>query len=164
MMTTTRVTLLLTLLAVLPAVGCESPESRIEDNQALFNTYPPETQTLIRAGQIAIGFDRAQVEMALGRPDSHAGGDGVEEWLWTRVEHRTIEVEKDVSQYARERDEADRQRAKGEDVAEPSLTYPVREQRTRVERVVRFRDGRVTGFEEPSAAYLDEWWPVPPSR
>lgn len=55
------------LLALLAA--CASPESRIHDQQAAFDSYPPAVQQKIRAGQADIGFTPEQVRMALGEPD-----------------------------------------------------------------------------------------------
>ena len=73
--------------AVLAALAaCASPASRIKDKKDLFATYPPETQELIKKGEVAVGFTREMVELALGRPDrrytgtSEAGTN--ETWAW----------------------------------------------------------------------------------
>lgn len=66
-MTLVRSALLAAL--ALAAAGCSSPASRIEDNQAAFDQYPPEVQRRIRAGDIGVGFYPDQVRMALGKPD-----------------------------------------------------------------------------------------------
>ena len=58
---------LLPLAALLAA--CATPESRIRDNQAAFDAFPPSVQQKIRAGQADIGFTPEQVRMALGEPD-----------------------------------------------------------------------------------------------
>jgi len=50
-------------------IGCASTENRISKNQALFDSYPVDTQSKIRAGEVAVGFDQEQVLMALGKPD-----------------------------------------------------------------------------------------------
>jgi hypothetical protein len=55
------------LFAALAA--CASTGSRIHDNQAAFDGYPPAVQQKIRAGQADIGFSPEQVRMALGEPD-----------------------------------------------------------------------------------------------
>lgn len=57
------------LLAALVLAACASPESRIRDNQTTFDSYPPQAQQKIRAGQIDVGFTPEMVRMALGAPD-----------------------------------------------------------------------------------------------
>ena len=60
---------LLPLLALALIVsGCASTSQRINKNEALFNSYSPAEQRLIRMGEIAVGFDPEQVRMALGDP------------------------------------------------------------------------------------------------
>jgi len=49
--------------------GCSTTDSRIKDNQAAFNSAPPDVQAKIREGKIAIGFTEEQVLMSLGKPD-----------------------------------------------------------------------------------------------
>ncbi|MBV8063247.1 MAG: hypothetical protein JOY51_06600 [Nevskia sp.] len=56
------------LLAALLA-ACASPDSRIRDSQAAFDSYPPAVQQKIRAGQADVGFTPEQARMALGEPD-----------------------------------------------------------------------------------------------
>lgn len=59
---------LLILLTVF-FTGCGSTKSqRITQNQAQFNNYTPGEQRMIRAGQVAVGFDQDMVRMALGDP------------------------------------------------------------------------------------------------
>jgi hypothetical protein len=60
--------LALALAAALLA-ACSSVNSRIKKHQAEFDSYPPEIQQKIRAGQVDPGFTFDQVEMALGAPD-----------------------------------------------------------------------------------------------
>jgi hypothetical protein len=56
--------------ALLLMLACAStPADRIEDQQALFDTYPSDVQQKIREGLVAPGFDEAMVRMALGDPD-----------------------------------------------------------------------------------------------
>ncbi len=43
-------------------------DSRIKQNQALFDTYPVEVQSNIRMGKVALGYDEAMVRMAMGDP------------------------------------------------------------------------------------------------
>jgi hypothetical protein len=49
--------------------ACSTPASRIENKQAVFDSYPPEVQNRIRAGDVSVGFYPEQVTMALGKPD-----------------------------------------------------------------------------------------------
>ena len=69
--------------------GCAStPESRIEENQTLFDGYPPDVQDKIREGRVDVGFDEDMVRMALGDPDEtstevDAEGETLR-WAYTR--------------------------------------------------------------------------------
>ncbi|MCX7591755.1 MAG: hypothetical protein N2255_09020 [Kiritimatiellae bacterium] len=57
-------------IVALLLAGCVStPAQRIACNPELFASFPPEVQEQIRKGQIAIGFDRDMVRIALGQPD-----------------------------------------------------------------------------------------------
>lgn len=56
-------------IAALLVAGCSTVETRIAGHQADFNTWPPQVQQQVRAGQINIGFTREQVQVALGSPD-----------------------------------------------------------------------------------------------
>jgi outer membrane protein assembly factor BamE (lipoprotein component of BamABCDE complex) len=56
------------LLALLLLAGCSTVESRIS-GQADFNTWPPQVQQMVSAGQIGVGFTQEQVQVALGDPD-----------------------------------------------------------------------------------------------
>ncbi len=75
------------LTALVLATSCATPESRIKKNPELFASYPPETQEMIRAGRIGIGFDAGMVVMALGEPDRRysrqTAGDQLEVWSYT---------------------------------------------------------------------------------
>jgi hypothetical protein len=55
---------------VLLSLACAStPEKRIEEQQALFDSYPADVQATIRSGKVALGYDEDMVRMALGEPD-----------------------------------------------------------------------------------------------
>lgn len=59
-------------VAVLAAValnGCSTPATRIQANPEVFARLDPQQQALVRAGQIALGFDFDAVKLALGEPD-----------------------------------------------------------------------------------------------
>lgn len=62
-------TRLAALLLAAAIAGCATPDSRIRDQQAAFDRYPPEVQQKIRAGQIDVGYTADMVRMALGEPD-----------------------------------------------------------------------------------------------
>ena len=49
--------------------ACSTPQSRIEQNRAVFDTYPPDVREKINAGQVAVGFTPEMVRLALGEPD-----------------------------------------------------------------------------------------------
>lgn len=59
--------LLLTLIAIALA-GCATPASRISDAKSAYDSYPPEVQQKIAAGEVAVGFTQEQARMALGEP------------------------------------------------------------------------------------------------
>ena len=54
------------MLALL--AGCNTPDSRIKKNPALFASFPAEIQEKVRAGKVDLGFSRDMVSMALGKP------------------------------------------------------------------------------------------------
>jgi outer membrane protein assembly factor BamE (lipoprotein component of BamABCDE complex) len=53
-------------LALLAA--CETPDSRIRNSPDIFARLTPDQQALVKAGQIAVGFDMDAVKLALGDP------------------------------------------------------------------------------------------------
>ena len=79
---------LVALGAACALLACESIGSRVEANQGLFDSYPPEVQDKILAGNIDVGFTPEMVEMAWGEPyrkDQVTGEDFVAEvWTWSR--------------------------------------------------------------------------------
>jgi hypothetical protein len=46
-----------------------TPQGRIDQEPEVFAGLSPEQQALIRAGDVAIGFDEAAAKLALGPPD-----------------------------------------------------------------------------------------------
>ncbi len=48
--------------------ACTSTSKRINQNEALFKTYSPGEQRMIRTGQVAVGFDQDMTRMSLGDP------------------------------------------------------------------------------------------------
>lgn len=78
----------LPLVAVLfLAAGCSTPTSRIQRNQAAFNSWPADVQREVSAGRVGMGFTPQMVEVALGKPDSvftsvSTTGGPVETWAY----------------------------------------------------------------------------------
>lgn len=76
---------------VLALAGCATtPAERIEKNRAAYDSWPPDVQARVRAGEVAIGFTTEQVHMALGDPDrvvTIAATNGTEE-VWAYRNHR----------------------------------------------------------------------------
>jgi outer membrane protein assembly factor BamE (lipoprotein component of BamABCDE complex) len=68
-MKTSRIIALATagLCAVLLA-ACDTPDSRIRNSPDIFAHLTPDQQALVKAGQIAVGFDMDAVRLALGEP------------------------------------------------------------------------------------------------
>jgi hypothetical protein len=68
------------------AASCATPESRVQKNQAVFNTWPADVQQKVRAGKIELGFTPAMVRVALGEParvTTRTTGEGVAEgWIY----------------------------------------------------------------------------------
>ncbi len=61
-----------TLAAASAAVllaGCTSPETRIKNNPEIFAQLTPQEQTLVKSGQVGVGFTPQAVKLALGDPD-----------------------------------------------------------------------------------------------
>lgn len=64
--------------ALLFAACGTTKSQRIQQNEALFNTYTPGERQMIRTGQVAVGFDQEMVRMALGDPSREATFDTAE--------------------------------------------------------------------------------------
>jgi hypothetical protein len=61
---------ILVLAGVALLAGCVStPDRRISRSPALFESFPPEVQERVRAGEVEIGFTPEMVALALGEPD-----------------------------------------------------------------------------------------------
>lgn len=82
--------LLASLLVALFAAGCSTPQSRIDKNPAAFSRLTPQQQDLIKKGQVALGFDKEAVQLALGEPDrliTRTDASGTKEiWSYTTYE------------------------------------------------------------------------------
>ena len=85
-----RVFSLLAAVALV-AGGC-TVQDRIARNPALFDSWPPMVQQLVRSGEIAPGFTPDQVRMALGEPDhiyTRTTAAGTDE-VWGYRSHKPI--------------------------------------------------------------------------
>lgn len=57
------------ITAILVLASCSTPTSRIKANPEAYARLTPDQQALVRAGEIALGFDMDAVKLALGDPD-----------------------------------------------------------------------------------------------
>lgn len=55
-------------LCLVLLAGCDTVDSRIHDSPQVFARLNPDQQALVKAGQIAVGFDMDTVKLALGDP------------------------------------------------------------------------------------------------
>jgi hypothetical protein len=94
-------------VAVLMAGCVSTPARRIEQNAALFGTFPPEVQASVRKGEIAVGFTKDMVLMALGPArqvyarTTHEGASEV--WIYTGSTYTTSMEPVDNSFWYRDR-------------------------------------------------------------
>ncbi|GAC1631335.1 MAG: hypothetical protein NVS9B10_24670 [Nevskia sp.] len=58
----------LALIGTLLLAACASPSSRISEHQSAYDSYPPDVQSKIAAGQVDVGFTPEQARLALGEP------------------------------------------------------------------------------------------------
>jgi hypothetical protein len=56
-------------LFVLFLAGCDTPTARIHSNPGAFAQLPPDQQSLVQQGKVAVGFTADAVRLALGAPD-----------------------------------------------------------------------------------------------
>lgn len=86
----------LVLLTLLLAGCASSSNSRVSQNQAQFNSYTPGEQAMIKAGQVAVGFDQDMTRMALGDPSRETTIDaaGGKQIVW---EYRQLKPSLGVS-------------------------------------------------------------------
>lgn len=70
--------------------ACETPETRIQAKQSLFDSLKPGDQELIKKGKAGIGFTPEMVKLALGDPDrirTRTDGTGSHEvWVYANYE------------------------------------------------------------------------------
>jgi outer membrane protein assembly factor BamE (lipoprotein component of BamABCDE complex) len=56
-------------MGLVALAGCSTVQSRISGHQSEYASWPPAVQQLVSRGQVAVGFTRDQVQVALGSPD-----------------------------------------------------------------------------------------------
>ena len=49
--------------------GCTTPAMRIHEKPTVFSQLPPDQQSLVQQGKVAVGFSAEAVRLALGNPD-----------------------------------------------------------------------------------------------
>jgi len=73
--------------------GCATPASRIKRAPDKFAAFPPQVQENVRKGEIAIGYTRDMVFIALGAPhrvyDRTTAAGEAETWAYTGVRYST---------------------------------------------------------------------------
>jgi len=68
-MRTTPSFALCVITSVLLFAGCSStPQDRISENKALYESFPADVQRKVSAGQVDIGFTPDMVRLAMGKP------------------------------------------------------------------------------------------------
>ncbi len=89
-MSHTKLIAVATLGLALLLAACSSPQERIEENQAVFNSLPIAQQELIKQGRVAIGFGEEGVKLALGDPDriTQRSDEKGTEIIWRYVEYQ----------------------------------------------------------------------------
>mgnify|MGYP006294301461 CR=1 FL=1 len=76
--------------AALFLAGCATPQARIQRNQQMYASFPPEVKRTVREGKIELGYTRDMVYIALGSPDRRyervTDAGTVEVWAYTDTE------------------------------------------------------------------------------
>jgi hypothetical protein len=82
----TSLKILLVPALALSLAGCSTIDSRIREHSTEFSQLDPDSQALIKQGEVGIGFTTDMVYMALGAPDAkrqHLTNDGrTETWIY----------------------------------------------------------------------------------
>lgn len=146
------------LATVLFLTGCSATQMRINANEDLFESYPPDVQATIKSNRIDRGFDSTQVYMALGNASRTEMNGDQEVWYYHQIHNRTVREDKTAAEYREELKAYQHAVEQGEVGLHEPLTYrDVALCRTGVSRIVRFEAGRVVGWEEPDDMWLDDW-------
>jgi hypothetical protein len=140
MKTSKFVLLFAAALGLVLAVGCSTPETRIQKNPDAFARLTPAQQDMIRKGQVGVGFDESMVRLALGDPDRirtrlTAAGATVS-WIYTDWE----------ADYGRPLYRGWYHRYWGEPFYPYYMNYPARHARERTR--VTLQDGKVIAIDQ----------------
>jgi hypothetical protein len=131
-------------VALLLAAGCATPERRIAANPALFASFPPSAQQLIRQGRIDIGFSPDMVRMALGGPSrlrERVTAEGrTEVWVYTDIFYRSEFAPVQTYYWTRTRRGHPR-------LVSDYAWVDVQQRHERELLCVEFRDGKVAAME-----------------
>jgi len=78
------------ITSILLLAGCAStPQDRISQNKALYESFPADAQKKISAGQVDIGFTPDMVRLAMGKPHkiyNRADAQGESEvWVFAKA-------------------------------------------------------------------------------
>ena len=92
-----------------------------------------------------------------GKPSKKSAQGGNESWVYLKTVKKQVTQKKDVYKYELERRQYEEKRQRGEYATEPKMEETIYLKRTRVVRVVKFNDGRVSSWEDPPGKYLDDW-------
>lgn len=136
------------LLLLLWLAGCATPARRIQQNQALFDSFPVAVQARIRGGQIDLDFTAEMTRIALGEPHRklirRVSGGEVEIWLYLDT----------VRRYERQRADLDGLSLSGPGgtrAVSGSAWVNVMQEREIIRARVEFQNGVVVAIEEPAA-------------
>lgn len=147
-----------TLAAALCFAGCNSTKARISQNEGIFNSYPPQVQSMIRSNRIDTGFDSTQVYLALGNADRTESESGQQVWYYHKTYTKTVKKQKTAAEYRDEMSAYANALKQGKNAKEPTTYKNIKYCRDSVERIVRFEDGAVASWEEPDEMWIDEDW------
>ncbi len=79
---------------MLLVVGCQTMDTRIAENPALWNSFSPEEQARIRDGKLWEGMTTEAVWLAWGKPrykrHGQEGAVDFEEWVYTRIRSQDV--------------------------------------------------------------------------
>jgi len=132
------------ILVAVVLSGCATPDARIRRNQELFETFSPDVQARIRAGQVDIGFTPEMATMALGEPDrtyTRRTATGIYT-VWSYTDRHSSTQRKMVSGTFRVRDHAGRVRTVQDSVW---MDVPVQHEFEHLR--IEFEADRVTAVE-----------------
>ncbi len=134
------------LLAVAMAglAGCATPGTRIEQHQALFDSFPPAAQAQVRQGQVEPGFTMPMVYLALGKPNREYVRQTLsgQTRVWSYTDYYTSPDSQLVEGTFRIRDSL-----KGSHTVTDKIRVDVDRYHEYERKRIEFRDGQVSAIE-----------------